>query len=276
MNTNTQLSGTTLVIGGTGKTGRRVLQGLQENNVSVRLGSRSADPSFDWENPSTWSAALEGVSSVYLTFYPDLAVPHAPSAIKQFCYVARHHGVQHIVLLSGRGEPAAQQCEDIVKVSGIPWTIIRASWFNQNFSEGAFYDMVKSGVIALPIGDVGEPFVDTDDIAEVAIKALTEPGHVNKLYEVTGPRLLTFKAIAEELSKALDKKIKFIPISTEVFEQEMIKQHVPIDTIQMLLFLFNEVLDGRNEYISHGVQEALGRPAKDFSAFAKELNSNDA
>lgn len=276
MNTNTQLSGTTLVIGGTGKTGRRVLQGLQENNVSVRLGSRSADPSFDWENPSTWSAALEAVSSVYLTFYPDLAVPHAPPAIKQFCSVARQHGVQHIVLLSGRGEPAAQQCEDIVKVSGIPWTIIRASWFNQNFSEGAFYDMVQSGVIALPIGDVSEPFVDTDDIAEVAIKALTEPGHINKLYEVTGPRLLTFKYIAEELSKALDKKIEFIPISTEVFEQEMIKQQVPIDTIQMLLFLFNEVLDGRNEYISHGVQEALGRPAKDFSAFAKELNSNDA
>jgi uncharacterized protein YbjT (DUF2867 family) len=271
MNTNTQLSGTTLVIGGTGKTGRRVLQGLQEKNVSFRLGSRSADPAFDWENPTTWAETLEGISSVYLTFYPDLAVPHAPSAIKQFCRVARQHGIQHIVLLSGRGEPAAQRCEAIVKASGIPWTVIRASWFNQNFSEGAFYDMVQSGVIALPIGDIGEPFVDTDDIAEVAIKALTESGHLNTLYEVTGPRLLTFKEIAKELSLALDKKIEFIPISTDAFEQEMIKQHIPIDTIQMLLFLFNEVLDGRNEYISHGVQEALGRPAKDFSEFASKL-----
>jgi uncharacterized protein YbjT (DUF2867 family) len=274
MKSNTDHTGTTLVIGGTGKTGKRVLQGLEERNVPVVLGSRSASPSFDWEDHGTWSSALAGVHSVYLTYYPDLAVPQAPDDITQFCKVAHVHGIEHIVLLSGRGEPAAQRCEDIVKESGVPWTIIRASWFNQNFSEGAFYDMVQSGVLALPIGNVGEPFVDTDDIADVAIAALTEPGHKSKLYEVTGPRLLTFNDIAEELSRGLNTKIEFIPISSEVFEQEMIKQGVRDDTIEMLLFLFNEVLDGRNAYITHGVEEALARKPKDFSEFASKLNNS--
>lgn len=269
---NMQTEGTTLVIGSTGKTGKRVLKGLQQLNKSVRAGSRASTPAFDWENKGSWNAALEGIESVYLTYYPDLAVPEAPDAIRQFCRVARQQGVQHIVLLSGRGEPAAQHCEEIVKASGIDWTIIRASWFNQNFSEGAFYDMVQSGVLALPVSNVGEPFVDTDDIADVAIAALTQPGHKHKLYEVTGPRLLNFKEVADELSSALGKDIQFIPITTETFEQEMLKQGVPLDTISMLLFLFNEVLDGRNEYITHGIEEALGRKPKDFSVFAREIS----
>lgn len=131
--------------------------------------------------------------------------------------------------------------------------------------------MVQSGVLALPVSNVREPFVDTDDIADVAIAALTQPGHKHKLYEVTGPRLLNFNDVAEELSSALGKDIQFIPISTEAFEQEMLK-HVPLDTISMLLFLFNEVLDGRNEYITHGIEEALGRKPKDFSEFVRELS----
>ena len=243
MNTNTQLSGSTLVIGGTGKTGKRVIQGLRKRDVQVRLGSRTAELAFDWEDQSTWHTALKGIDSVYLTYYPDLAVPKAPSDITEFCKVALQYGVQHIVLLSGRGEAAAQQCEDIVKASGIAWTIIRASWFNQNFSEGAFCDMVEAGVLALPISDVVEPFVDIDDIADVAIEALTVDGHKNK----------------------------FIPISIDAFKNEMIKQNTPADMIDMLLFLFGEVLDGRNSYLSHGIEDALGRAPKDFSEFVKTL-----
>ena len=271
MNLNPHNPGTILVIGSTGKTGKRVFQGLKERKLSVRSGSRSATPAFDWENQGTWAAALEGIDSVYLSYYPDLAVPEAPAAIKQFCRVARQQNIKHLVLLSGRGEPAAQHCEEIVKESGIPWTIIRASWFNQNFSEGAFYDMVQDGVMALPIGNVGEPFVDVDDIADVAIAAFTEPGHTGQLYEVTGPRLLTFDDVAKELSAGLNKPVQFIQISTEVFEQEMLKQGVPVDTISMLLFLFNEVLDGRNAYVTQGVEQALGRKPRDFSAFVSNL-----
>lgn len=260
-----------LVVGGTGKTGKRVVQALRNNNIAVRVGSRSASPGFDWDKPATWAPALQGVRAVYLTYFPDLAVPQAPAAISDFCEIAKREGVEHIVLLSGRGEPAAQQCEQIVQASGIAWTIVRASWFNQNFSEGAFHDMVQAGVMALPVGSVGEPFVDADDIADVAIAALTQQGHEGQLYEVTGPRLLTFDDVAAELSSATGNRVQFMPISVDSFKSAMDQQQVPEDTIDMMLFLFNEVLDGRNEMVCDGVQRALGRPAKDFSDYAVSL-----
>lgn len=260
-----------LVVGGTGKTGKRVVQGLRNHNIAVRVGSRTASPGFDWDNPATWAPALHGVRAVYLTYFPDLAVPQAPAAISNFCELARREGVEHIVLLSGRGEPAAQQCEQIVQASGMAWTIVRASWFNQNFSEGAFHDMVQTGTIALPVGNVGEPFVDADDIADVAIAALTQQGHEGQLYEVTGPRLLTFDDVATALSSATRSNVQFMPISVDSFIKTMLQQQVPKNTIDMMLFLFSEVLDGRNEKVCNGVQRALGRPAKDFSEYAASL-----
>ncbi len=262
---------TVLVVGGTGKTGKRVAQKLSANNINVRIGSRTERPTFDWEIPTTWPAAVKDVKAVYLTYYPDLAVPQAPAAISDFCELAEQAGVEHIVLLSGRGEPAAQHCEKIVQESGMAWTIIRASWFNQNFSEGAFYPMVAAGLLALPVGDVGEPFIDIEDIADVAVAALTESGHKGQLYEVTGPRLLTFKNVAAELSDVLDNEVQFISISEEHFITQLNKQNVPEDTIDMLLFLFGEVLDGRNAMVCDGVERALGRPAKDFSDYAISL-----
>lgn len=257
-----------LVIGSTGKTGKRVLSKLQDKGVPVRQGSRSSHPAFDWEQPSSWEAALVGVETVYLTYYPDLAVPAAPAAISNFCKEARRLGTKHIVLLSGRGEPAAQHCEAIVMTSGMNWTVIRASWFNQNFSEGAFADLVESGTIALPVSDVGEPFIDVDDIADVAVAALTEAKHQGQLYEVTGPRLLSFRDVAKELSQGLNRDIQFVPVSMAQFTAEMLKQGTPQGALAMLEFLFQEVLDGRNAVISDGVQRALGRPAKDFSDYA--------
>lgn len=262
---------TILVIGGTGKTGKRVVTKLSSNNINVRVGSRSEEPAFDWNTPATWNAALQGVKAVYLTYFPDLALPQAPAAISDFCEAAEKQGVKHIVLLSGRGEPAAQHCEKIVQDSGMAWTIIRASWFNQNFSEGAFYPMVVKGVLALPVTSVREPFVDIEDIADVAVAALTEQGHNGKLYEVTGPRLLTFEDVAAELSKVLSNKVQFISISEENFKTLLHEQNVPEDTIDMLLFLFSEVLDGRNAVVCDGVERALGRPARDFSTYATKL-----
>ncbi len=272
---NTQQSPKVLITGATGKTGKRIVQTLEQKGVIVRHGSRCGTPAFDWNDESTWTSALKGIKSVYLSYFPDLAVPEAPAAIRTFCDVAKTEGVEHIVLLSGRGEPAAQACEDIVKVSGLKWSIVRASWFNQNFSEGAFAEMVESGIIALPVTNVLEPFIDVDDIADVAVAALTSAQHRNQLYEVTGPRLLSFSDIAKELSIALGREIRFVPITTNVFQQEMRIKGIPAETIDMLLFLFNEVLDGRNTFTCDGVQKALGRPAKDFSDFATALAKKD-
>jgi uncharacterized protein YbjT (DUF2867 family) len=175
--------------------------------VPVRLGSRSASPAFDWNNAANWDECLEGVTKLYINYAPDLAMPGATDAISELVRRARSAGVKHLVLLSGRGEAEAQACEAIIQDSGIDWTIVRASWFNQNFSEGAFIDMVQAGQITLPDVSTPEPFVDVDDIAEVAVVALTQPGHAGELYEVTGPRMLTLADVAEELSKATGRTI---------------------------------------------------------------------
>ena len=195
-------TGPVLVLGGTGKTGRRIVSGLKRRGIETRIGSRSASPAFNWQDPDGWDATLKGAHSVYISYTPDLAVPAAKEAILELVHRAKAHGVKHLVLLSGRGEPDAQACERIVQESGIDWTIVRASWFNQNFSEGEFLQLVLSGNITLPVGHVREPFIDADDIADVAVAALTETGHAGEVYEVTGPRLMTFEDVARDIANA--------------------------------------------------------------------------
>ncbi len=260
----------TLVLGGTGKTGRRVVEGLKTKGNAVRVGSRSAVPSFDWDDQRGWDAALEGVTSVYITYAPDLAIPGASDAIGAFVHTARRAGVQHFVLLSGRGEEEAQACERIVQNSGVAWTIIRASWFNQNFSEGAFVDMVLNGAITLPAGTTPEPFVDIDDIAEIAVAALTEEGHTGQLYEVTGPRLMTLADVAADLSRATGREIAFVDVPHDAFVEEIKQAGAPKDVAWMLDYLFATVLDGRNAHLTDGVQRALGPPPKDFADYARD------
>lgn len=265
-----------LVIGGTGKTGRRVAEQLIGKGISVRIGSRTATPRFDWEDQSTWVPALENVKAVYVTYAPDLAVPAAPPAIRAFSELAVKSGVQHLVLLSGRGEEEAQRCERIVQNAGVDWTILRASWFNQNFSEGAFHELVLSGEVVLPAQPVGEPFVDVDDIADVAVAALTEEGHAGQLYELTGPRLMTFTDAVKEIAQASGSDIQYQQIPTEVFTNALMEQGVPADEIEMLDYLFTTVLDGRNEYLTDGVERALGRPPRDFRDYARATAASGA
>jgi uncharacterized protein YbjT (DUF2867 family) len=268
--------GTTLVIGGTGKTGRRVAERLDALECSVRVGSRSGRPAFDWNDQTTWPAALANVTSVYITFAPDLAVPGAAEAIRAFTQLAVESGVQRLVLLSGRGEEEAQACERIVQEAGVSWTIVRAGWFNQNFSEGAFLDMVKKGTIALPAGEVPEPFIDVDDIADVAVAALTEEGHEYEIYEVTGPRLMTFADVAREISRAVGREVEFVQIPRRTFNESIRESGVPDEYAWLLNYLFETVLDGRNAYVCDGVQRALGRPPKEFSDFARQIAETGA
>ncbi|MBE9141128.1 NAD(P)H-binding protein [Nodosilinea sp. LEGE 07088] len=265
------LSGVTLVLGGTGKTGRRIAAALQSKGVPTRIGSRSATPAFDWHHEAGWDACLQDVEAVYINYAPDLAMPGATDAIQALVDRANHHGVKRLVLLSGRGEAEAQACERIVQESGVAWTIVRASWFNQNFSEGAFLEMVMAGQITLPAGDIPEPFVDVDDIAEVAVAALTEPGHAGEVYEVTGPRLMTFADIAAELSQATGREITYISVPHDAFVAGVKESGAPKEVVWMLDYLFNTVLDGRNAHLTDGIQRALGRPPKGFAEYAKAV-----
>lgn len=271
MNKQSSRNGLTLVIGGTGKTGRRVADRLEKMGRAVRIGSRSSAPSFDWDREDSWSAALESVTDLYITFSPDLAMPGATDAIKALVVQAKLKGVKRLVLLSGRGEEEAQACEQIVQESGVEWTIVRASWFNQNFSEGAFIDMVLSGAITLPAGGQVEPFVDVDDIADVAVAALTEDYHHGQVYEVTGPRLMTITDVAADLSRAIGRDIAYVDVPHGAFVSEVANSGAPKDVVWMLDYLFSTVLDGRNAHLTDGVQRALGRPPKDFADYARDV-----
>jgi uncharacterized protein YbjT (DUF2867 family) len=261
---------TTLVLGGTGKTGSRLAQRLKDRQQTVRLGSRRGTPPFDWNDATTWPAALKGVDSVYLSYYPDLAAPGATEAIAAITPMAVKSGVRRLVLLSGRNEPEAQRCEEIVRQSGVEWTVIRASWFAQNFSEGYLLEPLLAGEVALPAGNVGEPFIDTDDIADVAVAALTEDGHVGKLYEVTGPRLLTFAEAIAEIAKASGRPIRYRQLSLPDFRAALERDQVPREFVDLLMYLFGEVLDGRSSSVTSGVQQALGRPPRDFSEYVRK------
>jgi uncharacterized protein YbjT (DUF2867 family) len=260
---------TTLVLGGTGKTGRRVTERLTALGVPVRIGSRSGEPPFDWEKPETWAPALRGVKSVYVSYYPDLAVPGAVEVVGSFARHAVIEGVPRLVLLAGRGEAEAELAEQAVRDSGADMTIIRATWFMQNFSEDYMIEHISAGAIALPAGDTPEPFVDADDIADVAVAALTDDKHVGQLYELTGPRLLTFAEAADEISDATGRDIPYVPVSLEEHAAVAAEQGVPVEVIDLLTYLFSEVLDGRNAHVTDGVQRALGREPRDFREFAR-------
>ena len=260
-----------LVLGSNGKTGRRVAARLENNpEVEIRLGSRNEKIPFDWENSQTWENVLKDIDTVYITFQPDLAVPFAAEAIENFTKLATKNGVQKIVLLSGRGEKEAQVCEEIVKENAKYWTIIRASWFNQNFSESFFLDPILYGIVALPRAEALEPFTDADDIADVVTTALLNDSHNGKTYELTGPRLLTFKQAVNEIAEASGRNITFQSLSLEEYTQMLREYQVPEDHIWLVNYLFEQVLDGRNSNITQDIENVLGRKAKDFSTYAKE------
>ncbi|BAB50720.1 NAD(P)H-binding protein [Mesorhizobium japonicum] len=259
-----------LILGGTGKTGRRLAERLTARGIPVRIGSRSGTPRFDWEAPASWAPALEGVSAVYISYYPDIAVPGAAEVIDAFTRLAVEHGVRRLVLLSGRGEHEAQRAEEMLKASGADWTILRCAWFSQNFSEGFLIEPLLAAEVSLPVGPVGEPFVDVDDIADAAEAVLTEPGHVGQLYELTGPRLLSFADAVAEIAKATGRDIRFVRISHDEFTTAVASHELPPEIVWLLDELFTKVLDGRNESLTDGVQRVLGRAPKDFSAYATE------
>ncbi|MFD5558723.1 NmrA family NAD(P)-binding protein [Streptomyces sp. NPDC127068] len=257
---------TTLVIGGTGKTGRRVAERLTARGLPVRIGSRSARSPFRWESPATWDAALDGAGAAYLTYYPDLGFPGAAETVGAFARTAVGRGVRRLVLLSGRGEEGAHRSEEAVRASGADLTVVRASWFAQNFDEGTFVDAVRAGEIAFPAGDAVEPFVDADDIADVVVAALTDDRHVGRTYELSGPRLLNFTEVAAELTRAVGREVRYVPVTRDDFRAVLEGAGLPLDFLELVDLL----TDGRNAHVVHGVEEVLGRPARDFSAYARD------
>ena len=259
-----------LVIGGTGKTGRRVVEGLTELGHNVRIGTRKSNPAFDWNDPTTYAQALKGMDRAYIVYYPDLAVPGARDAITALTEAALKEGLEKVVLLSGKGETEAEACEQIVATSGLNFTLVRASWFNQNFSEGAFLDFVLAGHVALPMPEAEIPFVDAGDIADVVTKVLVDDTFNGETITVTGPRKMTFKEVVDTMAKGIGRDIRYQPISIDEFKEGMKGAGLPDSYIWLFGYLFKEVLgNADNQVVSNDIERVLGRTATDFKEFVE-------
>lgn len=265
-----------VVTAATGKTGRRVDAMLRGRGLPTRPVSRSSEVPFDWEDESTWPTALAGASACYLAYAPDLALPGAAAAVAGVTAEAARQGVTRIVLLSGRGEPGALAAERALREIAPSATVVRCSFFAQNFSEGTFAEDVRAGQLLLPVDGVGEPFVDADDVAAVAVAALTEPGHEGETYEVTGPQLLTFAEAAEAIATGAAIPVEFTPVPKDAWISALRAEGVPPEVVELLTHLFTEVLDGRNTWVGDGVSRALGRPPKSFATYVTEATSASA
>ncbi|MER5461515.1 NAD(P)H-binding protein [Streptomyces sp. NPDC002668] len=270
---------TVLVTAASGKTGRRVAERLAARGVNVRAGSRKGEMRagsrkgemrFDWEDGSGWARALDGADAAYVAYYPDLAAPGAPEVMRAFGRVAAESGVRRLVLLSGRGEPEAVVAEGALRESGVDLTVVRSSFFAQNFSEGAMYEGVLAGEIPFPAGETAEPFIDADDLADVVVKILTEEGHAGLVHEVTGPRPVTFGEVAAEIGRATGREVRYVPVSGAQYAEMLQRFGFPEPESQWLADLFTMLLDGHNASVTNGVRQLLGREPKTFAAFARD------
>ena len=259
-----------LIIGNTGKTGSRVQSILDNHGYLTRGASRSSEHCFNWNDATTWPEVMQGVVTAYVTYQPDLAVPQAEETLRNFVAQAKMSGLEHIVLLSGRGEEGAERAERVLQESGLSWGIVRASWFAQNFSEGFMLDGILGGQMVLPYSHTQEPFIDVDDIAEVAVAALTQERFRNKLFEVTGPRSITFAECVQAISEATARTIEYVPIPVDDYIEALKQIGQPEDVQWLMRELFTVVFDGRNTQTKNGVQEVLGRPATDFNDYVKK------
>ncbi|WAC53929.1 NmrA family transcriptional regulator [Gordonia sp. SL306] len=274
-NTNHPESAPVLVIGATGKTGRHVADHLEKRGRSVRRAGRSSATRFDWSERSTWAPALAGAGAVYIAYQPDLIVPGADDDIAELVRLADAAGVRRLVLLAGRGEAQAQEAGRIVHAARAESTVLSCAWFDQNFSEGGFAPEIAEGSLTLPVGEVGEPFVDTRDIAEVAVAALLDETlqggspHAGQTYELTGPRLLTFAEAAAEIGAARRRTISFNRVGAQEYRDLLSGLGVAEAEIDLLSSLFGTLFDGRNARVSGDVARVLGRPPTDFADFVK-------
>ncbi|MEV0387638.1 NAD(P)H-binding protein [Nonomuraea sp. NPDC050643] len=253
-----------LVLGATGSTGRRVAELLRAAGHSVRAASRSGATTFDWGRPDTWAPALSGASALYL-MAPD-GTPVDPA----FVALAEAQGVGRIVLLSSSGieimgDERLMAAERTVRDSGAAWTILRPSWFAQNFDEGFLQPAITAGEVMLPMGDVGQAFVDAGDIAAVAAAALTEEGHAGRSYEITGPRSLPFGEAVEIIGRAIGRELRYLGgdedyIAAQGFSGQAIAEAKT----------FAALRDLGDQPVSEAVSQVTGRPPKPFETYARE------
>ncbi|MFD6433194.1 SDR family oxidoreductase [Streptomyces venezuelae] len=267
----TKTSVTVLVTGATGRVGRRVVESAEAAGLTVRAASRSGAVRFDWTDRSTWADALRGADAAHLAYLPDVGAPGAAETVGAFAREAVAAGVRRLTLLSARGEEQAHATERAVRDSGAEWTVVRASWFAQNLSEGTLLDGMRGGELVFPAGEVLEPFIDARDIGDVVVAALTGGDRfTGRTLDLTGPRLLSFRQAVAEIAAAAGREMTYVPVSARAYGAALAGFGVPAEEVEFLVELFETNLDGRNAKLSEGVREVLGREPRDFADFARE------
>ncbi|WP_033281534.1 NAD(P)H-binding protein [Streptomyces sp. NRRL F-525] len=261
---------TIVVTGASGRTGRRVAEAARAAGLTVREASRARG--FDWADRSTWAETLRGADAAYLVYPSDVGAPEAGRAVGLLAQEAVGLGVRRLVLLSSRGEERARPTEEALRGSGADWTVVRAAWFAQNFSEGPLVEGFReSGELVFPGGSVREPFVDVRDIADVVVAVVTGgERYVGQAVTVSGPRLLTFGEAVAEIAAVTGRELSYRAVSARQYGDVLAGFGVPGEEVEFLVELFESLLDGRNSYLSEGVQEVLGREPRDFSEFVRE------
>ncbi|MFF4449234.1 NAD(P)H-binding protein [Streptomyces sp. NPDC001502] len=261
-----------LVLGSTGKTGSRVAAQLRQRGHEVRGASRKGPVAFDWTDENTWERTLQGAGAAYLV---DSQLPDAAESMRSFAKLAVASGVERLVLLSARDwvVPEGEEklpCERAVRESGAQWTIIKPSWFFQNFSEDPFIGgQIQGGELVMSTGGGVEPFIDAEDIAEVAVAALTQEGHGGQAYELSGPRLLSLGSVVDEIARATGRVITYRPLPADEFAAYAMGQGVPQEFVGLLNLLYGWIAEGRFAILADGVQRVLGREPRDFADYVR-------
>ncbi|MGW0609256.1 NmrA family NAD(P)-binding protein [Streptomyces sp. NPDC002788] len=270
-NTTRSTRGMTVVVtGASGRTGSRVARAAETAGLTVRAASRATG--FDWWDASTWADTLRGADAAYLAHPSDVGAPGAAEAVGALAREAVGLGVRRLVLLSARGEDQALPTEEALRASGAHWTVVRAAWFAQNFSEGPLSaELRERGVLVFPAGEVREPFLDVRDIADVVVTALTSGDrYAGQTIMLSGARLLTFGEAVAEIAEATGRRLAYRAVSTRDYGEALTGFGVPPQEVAALTGIFDTLLDGRNAHLSDGVHDILGRAPRDFSDFVRE------
>jgi len=262
---------TVLVLGATGKTGRRLVPRLRLRGLSVRAASRSSATAFDWSDPTGWDVALRGASAAYLV------PPAVPGPVHDFVARAEVTGVRRLVLLSGHGADTwgdsefgldMRSAEDAVRGSALEWTVLRAANFDQDFDEENFHAPLLAGELALPAGAVPEPFIDVEDVADAATAVLTEPGrHAGRVYELTGPRALTFAEAVELISRVSGLPITYRQISPVEYTAALVNQGLTRAAAHNVAEMFVMMERGLIAGTTDDVAAVLGRAPRTFEDY---------
>ena len=277
-----------LVTGATGTVGSAVVRALTAKGVAVRAGIHTADKAdlvahplvevvtFDPDTPESLRPAMHGIERMFLL---TVATENMPDLNARVVDAARDEGVRHIVKLSGLGaddqttltlNKIHRAAEKQIEASGIAWTFLRPNSFMQNFTR-YYRDVIRAqGAFFLPQGNGRVSHVDVRDVAEIAVKALTEFGHEGKVYSLTGPAALTNHEVAQHLSKGIGRRISYVNVPDLLATEAMKGMGLSPWLIRALMEVNRMNRDGGAATVTNDVEAVLGRPATSFAQFSTD------